>query len=184
MSAPKRSTLIKALKKLARRRFKDGAPGFSMTFTEHSDRAVAIILGTYVEDKLRVRLEGEMMHLSEDESRDLFEERGPLADFAAKVQIGYAMKLYGPRTKEELGSIREIRNAFAHSAGIIDFSTKEVSDLVGVLSFPQIAGTLLADATPRTETGEERKTENRPIDLFGLSCAALSNVLELKNTSL
>lgn len=115
MDVPKRSTLIKALKIVSRTRV--GDPGFAFDFVvnEHSHRTIAVSFAALVEHSLRVGLEQRMIHLSADELRDMFGERGPLSDFGSKVQIAYAFGIVGSQTKLDCGVIREVRNAFVHS---------------------------------------------------------------------
>jgi hypothetical protein len=39
----------------------------------------------------------------------------PLATFSAKIRLAYALSIFGSSTRDDLDTIREIRNAFAHS---------------------------------------------------------------------
>lgn len=57
----------------------------------------------------------------------LFEGRGAvLRDFAAKTAMAFAMGIIGEQTRCDLGAIRRIRNAFAHTRLKVDFDTPEI----------------------------------------------------------
>ncbi|MGM4967818.1 MltR family transcriptional regulator [Tardiphaga sp. 1201_B9_N1_1] len=57
----------------------------------------------------------------------LFEGEAPLSSFSAKIKIGYALGLYGKIVRDDLDTIRTVRNAFAHSTVHLDFKTPAVS---------------------------------------------------------
>ena len=143
VKGPSRSKLIGALKKRSRVRYQirpDPTPLIERLKAETqnaSDRTLAIVYGTVVEDALRHGLSSCMDHLTPDEEVALFEQGGALSDFAAKINILYAMKLMSAKSKAELHDIREIRNAFAHALPGISFSDKEVHDVCKSLDFPR-----------------------------------------------
>lgn len=68
---------------------------------------------------------------------ELFENRGPLQDFGARIHLAYALRLYGLAAYNDLRVIKDIRNAFAHSAEAMDFNHQDVARLCGVLWYPQ-----------------------------------------------
>lgn len=59
----------------------------------------------------------------DDETWELLTaQNGPLDTFSSKINLGYALGIYKDEVRENLHIIRTIRNAFAHSRKIIDFS--------------------------------------------------------------
>ena len=52
----------------------------------------------------------------------MLEERGPYSTFSRKITAGHALRLYDDAFQANLDIIRTIRNAFAHSKRVIDFS--------------------------------------------------------------
>jgi hypothetical protein len=68
--------------------------------------------------------------------KELFEYRGTLGSFGAKIDIGYAFKLFGPKTKKDLNIIRSLRNQFAHSRMPILFTTLVVKKCCDQLTYP------------------------------------------------
>jgi DNA-binding MltR family transcriptional regulator len=59
----------------------------------------------------------------------LYENRGPLSDFASEILMARALGIIGPLTQSYLDIVRSVRNAFAHTPRDIKFTTKEVHDL-------------------------------------------------------
>jgi hypothetical protein len=64
---------------------------------------------------------------AEDEEKLVCND-GPLATFARKIQLGYAMGLYETELRDDLTRIKDIRNDFAHSVIPICFNTQSVRD--------------------------------------------------------
>ena len=99
-----------------------------------SDRAAGILAACFLEDALQtVIINNFKVRLDRDERNNLFGGIKPLGSFSSKIDIGYAMGLYGRQAREDLHSIRTVRNAFAHAARLISFETKEVADVCATL---------------------------------------------------
>jgi uncharacterized protein DUF4145 len=97
-----------------------------------SDRSLAIVAAAMVEDALESLLT-EGWHRRR--GRDLRGHKltGPTGTFAQKTKDCFALGLIGPKTRDRLDSIREIRNAFAHASLHITFRTQEVIDVCRLL---------------------------------------------------
>lgn len=117
-----------SLKKLMRRlpQPEDFEKALNELDTE-SPRAAAVLAATWLEDILRLALLYKMRTLSDEDEDRLFLGTGPLSSFSTKIQLGYALSIYGPKSRHDLDSIREIRNAFAHVRAPISFDTKEIA---------------------------------------------------------
>jgi hypothetical protein len=94
---------------------------------DSGDRAAAILGSTIVENALRVALLARLRPDKTDHA-DLFEgeKGGPLSTFAARISVGYALRIFGPRTYSDLQCIKAIRNAFAHSLMTMNFTTRQI----------------------------------------------------------
>ena len=80
-----------------------------------SDRACALVSGTYVEQCVAIFLKKHMIELDEKQEADLFfEPRSPLSTFSAKIELAWALGLISDDERGDLNCIRRIRNAFAH----------------------------------------------------------------------
>jgi hypothetical protein len=55
-----------------------------------------------------------------------------------KIVVGYALKVYDEKFRNDLEIVRQIRNAFAHSKKLIDFDHElVVAEMEGVQSLPR-----------------------------------------------
>jgi Mannitol repressor len=92
----------------------------------HNHRAAAILGGAFVEDALEYAIQRRLVRLGKERLAFLFEYPGPLSSFSAKIQVGFAIGLYGPVVRHDLDVIRQIRNGFPHAKKPISFDTPEV----------------------------------------------------------
>jgi len=67
----------------------------------------------------------------------LFEQGGALSTFFAKIHLGYAMDLFDDAVRDDLETIRRVRNVFAHSSLPITFATEEVTKQLRNLRFTE-----------------------------------------------
>lgn len=160
MNVPKRSTLIKALKRLSNTRH--AAKDLKAIFGEaetNNPRACALIWGALVEDAVQYVTDIKLSHLTAEEKADFFSENGPAGTFSSKIKIAYAMKAIETHARDDINIIREIRNAFAHAQTALSFSNREVADLSELLR-PGIMRTLTV--APQEPIASEK--------LFSMSC--------------
>lgn len=96
-----------------------------------SDRALAIVGGAIIEHALKSAITQKFIELSAADRKSIFsyEGSGPLSNLGSCILIGYALGLYGPETRGDLGSINEIRNGFAHSIEDVHFELPGVRRL-------------------------------------------------------
>jgi hypothetical protein len=94
-----------------------------------SDYAVAIIGASLIERALQAAILSRLVPLGEDDRNRVFnfEQKGPLADMAARNRMGAALGLYGPDTFKDLEKIRAVRNLFAHAPTLLGFDNKEIA---------------------------------------------------------
>ena len=91
-----------------------------------SDRGAAIAGTAYLDLLLRRALETLMRPLPELQNR-LFENRGGLSDFSTRIDAAFAFKLIGPTAHVDLRALRDVRNAFAHSADTFGFDREDIA---------------------------------------------------------
>jgi hypothetical protein len=85
---------------------------------------VAITLAAILEHELDALLRPRISRNNDDTWRLLTSENGPLRSFFTKILMGYALKIYDNEIKAYLDIIRNVRNAFAHARGVIDFDNE------------------------------------------------------------
>jgi len=59
-----------------------------------------------------------------------FDSNGPLADFSAKIKVGYALGIGKEKTRRDLDKIRQIRNIFARTPRLINLADQEVRHMI------------------------------------------------------
>jgi hypothetical protein len=102
-----------------------------------SDRGVAIMGGAFVEERVRQAILHRLRPLSKTMRDRLFNGDRPLSSFSAKIDLGFALGLYGPVTRADLDRVRRVRNIFAHSLAPCDFSRADIEDLVTKICLPE-----------------------------------------------
>ena len=119
-----------------------------------SDRAAAITAAAFFEAELE-RAIGHMLarRNSEiaariDSGKRVFGKGGPLRHMSAKIEMGWAVGLYGGDEKERLRIAAGIRNRFAHASDPIGFADEKVARKCDALA--EGAGSVGSDACPRT----------------------------------
>lgn len=134
------------------------------------DRAAAVVLGALVERSLAKLLRGRMR---EDGVEDIFKPAGLLGDFGAKINLGYALKLFGPQTRKDLNIIRHLRNQFAHSRKPIEFMTPVVKRCCDELTLPEEPGVHISFDYLNKVSDEllvHARNKNHPRTRFFISC--------------
>lgn len=91
-----------------------------------NDRAAAIVGGALLEEGVEELLVRHMRSLATSAYEALFTGSGPLATFSAKARVAHALKYLTDEQWRNVGYIREIRNAFAHSKKRIRFADPDV----------------------------------------------------------
>jgi hypothetical protein len=115
--------------------------GYGQPTLEMGDRAMALVLGSILEQGLELAI---LSHCvlgwntpeSESEQRKLFGggEDGAM-NFSVKIRIAYALGVYGPKTRDDIDTMRHIRNFFAHDRGHLTFDDADVSKLCDQLKW-------------------------------------------------
>jgi hypothetical protein len=102
---------------------------YSELLTAESDRSAAIMASAFVEQTLWVMLNSFTVDAGEQVRKQWFEgATAPFRSFSAKIELGYAIGIYGPLTKGRLDRIRNIRNVFAHRSLPLDFTHPTLKD--------------------------------------------------------
>lgn len=106
-----------------------GAFGGEAKPRKWSDRAIALISATVLDQGLEVTLLSRFVEMDDGGERSLFSDDGaPLASFGAKIRMGHALGVYGVAARQDLTIVRQIRNTFAHSRLTISFDTPEIGE--------------------------------------------------------
>jgi len=93
-------------------------------FHTESDRAAAILVGSYLEILLGKLLRTKFIQNPVVE--DLFKGTGALATFSSRIVLCYALGYIEDNTYRDLNLVRRIRNHFAHNIENASFDDPEV----------------------------------------------------------
>jgi DNA-binding MltR family transcriptional regulator len=150
---------------------------------DKDDMHAAIMAVSIVEATLE-RLIVTRLHKSNKELLGrLFQNRGPISDFNAKILIAEAFGIITGPLAEELHSMRAIRNAFAHAKIPISFSDEPVKRVVNAFK------TLTAMRNVRIDfadaVGKPFETENTNWFLLAvrLSLILMDEIAKAKGTA-
>ena len=95
-----------------------------------SDRVVAISCAAWLDDTLGSVLAAHLVRMGQQWLDRVFDSpTAPLGNFSSKIVIGYAMGLFGPRTRADLEIIRAVRNTFAHTPGPVLFTGAGIAEV-------------------------------------------------------
>jgi hypothetical protein len=134
---PSRATLLKSIRDLSRL-LPDEQQRINhiIQLSIHPDHTTAIASVACLEDALKTAIRLHLRpNLSPDDDKRLFEYswNGMLSTLDSRIKMSYALGMLESDERDDLDAIRSIRNAFAHSGSIIDFSTGDIPKLVSSL---------------------------------------------------
>jgi hypothetical protein len=133
--APAYITAFKELTK-ARPTIDDVKP-MEQEFYEGSDRSCGVLFGSWVDSALESAIKSVLRSdLSSTLSKRLFDHEGIAGSFGARINLAYALAIFGQKTNHDLGLIRMIRNEFAHCRLPIQFELSAVRSVCDHLQIP------------------------------------------------
>jgi hypothetical protein len=91
------------------------------------DRSACIVVTSMLSRVLENVILARLMIVEKDRILPLFESDGALSTFHGNINFAFALKLINEAVKDDLGVIRRVRNAFAHSILPLTFETEEIS---------------------------------------------------------
>jgi hypothetical protein len=99
------------------------------------DHTVVIVTASILETALELAIIPKFPKISNEDQRLLFSDskEGPLSTFSAKIRIAHALGIFGNAMRDDLLTIKAIRNLFAHARGPIDFNNQAVINACAAL---------------------------------------------------
>jgi DNA-binding MltR family transcriptional regulator len=105
-----------------------------------NDRADVLVLSSILEHSLESAISGHFV-TEPDEIKKLYTSKTDsplLGTFSAKITLGYHLGIYPKWIRNDLGVIKDIRNAFAHSVEPLNFDNSDIIALCNDLSTAKI----------------------------------------------
>jgi DNA-binding MltR family transcriptional regulator len=109
---------------------------FISSLKDESDRGLVLISAEFIGEMLREVLQTCLLQNTAVTPKliaSLFEVHAPLEPFSARVKFAFLLSLVDKETFEDLETIREIRNHFAHDYGRADLGDEKVASLTRTL---------------------------------------------------
>ena len=90
--------------------------------------SVAIVGASILAEDLRGALLSRMHPFSKSLERRIFEGYGPLSSFSSRIDMAFALDILSAQLRDDLNTIRAIRNTFAHSKSILHFNDPAIAE--------------------------------------------------------
>jgi hypothetical protein len=117
-----------------------------------TDRSSALVACAMVDAALVMALKSRLIPMAEAEFKKLFYRQGAvLGSLSARIQLGQALGIYGPKMTAMLDAIRNVRNAFAHAVKPIGFDHELVAKECAPLPDERLSVTLATPLLPDRE---------------------------------
>ena len=104
--------------------------------TSLTDAAIVMSAAGILEHDLERCIKTKFRPMNKTFEARLFEGYGPVASFAAKIDIAHALSITSDDAHAELNKIRKLRNAFAHTADLPTFTTEPMLSFFAALKKP------------------------------------------------
>lgn len=98
--------------------------------TTAHDRAVALLLASQVQRYVEITAISHLVRRDEETTKTLVDRGGPLGSFNSTIRLAYALGIITANERDDLDTVRQIRNAFAHTLLPIDFKTEQIAKLI------------------------------------------------------
>lgn len=95
----------------------------------------ALLSAAILDQELRTSILKAMRPLSNKKQERLFEGFGTLSEFAAKIEIAYALDRIDDDIYGKLRIIKEIRDTFGHKPKELTFFSPEIRDMIKKFNF-------------------------------------------------
>jgi DNA-binding MltR family transcriptional regulator len=101
-------------------------------FGTQTDRGLAIVAVSLLEQMLEIVLTQRMMPLSKKRYAAIFGTMAPLSSFSAKIEMALALGVISENFYYQLHALREVRNRFAHRIEALTFDHPEIQKAMHV----------------------------------------------------
>jgi DNA-binding MltR family transcriptional regulator len=98
------------------------------------DGHVAIVGAASMDRNLERAIQTKMRELSRDMKDRLFDGYGPLSNFAAKIDVAFALGVIEKDIYDDLRTVNRLRVKFAHSGKITNFADPKIAEVLAQLS--------------------------------------------------
>lgn len=140
--------------------------------SEQSPRVGVIVIGSMLDDRLQSILESRL-YKDHDVLAPLFKGYGPLSSFSSKIDFCYLLEVFDKEAKNNLHTIRKIRNICAHHKNVLDYNFQPIADLCKNFTLPEKYASYIG---PFLDLYQEIDLNN-PKHRFLRTCQIFNNLL-------
>ncbi len=97
----------------------------------------AVLGAALLEQEIERMLRPRFRRQDDDTWKELTSDNGPLGTFNLKIMAGYAFGTYDDTIKDGLNTVRAIRNVFAHTKKLLDFSDELIINELNKVCLPK-----------------------------------------------
>jgi len=100
---------------------------FMQILSRQTEAGAALVTSGLIEDWLEKLLLTAGRPLSNKTAKGIFVGLGPLSSFSAKIEIAYMFELIDKAMRDDLRTIKTIRNRFAHTTHFVYFESEQIA---------------------------------------------------------
>jgi len=104
---------------------------------KESDRAKLILIASWIDYFLRVKLQNEFSKGNKKARKDLFSANGPFATFSSKLNLAFCAGWVESDVYHDIQIIRKLRNDFAHSINDISLDEQGIRKEIEKFQVPK-----------------------------------------------
>lgn len=104
----------------------------------HSDRGAGLLAAAVLEDALAVTIQLRLQELSSDCRESLFGRTAPFSSFTTKIELGFALGLYGTEVCKAIEMIRDVCGRFTDKIEIQSFDDSRITELLNKAMTPHL----------------------------------------------
>ncbi|MBI2448352.1 hypothetical protein HYV44_02210 [Candidatus Microgenomates bacterium] len=105
---------------------------------KESDRGIVLIISTLLEEYLTELLEKKFIDDKKETDEILNGPLAPIGSFSSKIKLSYCLGLINKQDRDNLNTIRKIRNKFAHNIESSSLNDEDVVKEIKKLNFVRI----------------------------------------------
>ncbi len=135
---------------------------FEKELENSSDRGIALVCGSIIDQLLRELLKSFFIKCDNVE-KDLFKGNGALATFDSKIKMSYYLGLISKKEMDNIVYLQRIRNKFAHQFVDISFENNDIVNVCKNFKIPLNCFMPTDFPIPDEQTGKLPKVDLNPI---------------------
>jgi DNA-binding MltR family transcriptional regulator len=102
---------------------------FRETLSKESDRGATLMAAAYIDDKLAELIKKYLIKDRKKILDSLFNFNGAVGTFSSRANLAYCLGLIPENIYDDINTLRNIRNVFAHESSFLTFESEKIKPL-------------------------------------------------------